>query len=406
MRTSAFIFGTDLVDEGHDVVLDRLQAAGLNSVSFSANYHDARDVFPHNPKRRVFRNEGDVQWFPVDLASHPSGLVPRQAAAAQGADVLADVCDQAKARGLQVSAWTIFTHNSVLASAHPDCATHNVFGDTYLTDLCPAHPRVRAYCLELAREVVRRPVQRLLIESLHYRPLEHGEHHERYLIPLPLEARMLMSLCFCRYCQAAGTQAGVDLPALLAAIKGVLQPVWDGQVRPGQQVMLAAPERANLARYLQARHDTVTRLTAAVQEVVAPSGVAITYVDHAGAMSHLMHGIGPDDDVLDASRRLAIDPAAISGEVHELCVLGYRDTPQRFADVLARYREAVGSDARLSVALRPLLPDCQDADNLAAKLQIAAESGVEGIEFYHYAMMPLNRLEWIAGGLRAAGIAS
>ena len=150
----------------------------------------------------------------------------------------------------------------------------------------------------------------------------------------------------------------------------------------------------------------MTRLTAAVQEVVAPSGVAITYVDHAGAMSHLMHGIGPDDDVLDASRRLAIDPAAISGEVHELCVLGYRDTPQRFADVLARYREAVGSDARLSVALRPLLPDCQDADNLAAKLQIAAESGVEGIEFYHYAMMPLNRLEWIAGGLRAAGIAS
>ncbi len=406
MRTSAFIFGTDLIDEGAGLVLDRLQAAGLNSVSFSANYHDARDVFPHNPKRRVFRNEGDVQWFPVDPANHPSGLVPRQAAAAQGADVLATVCEQASARGMEVSAWTIFTHNSGLAAAHPDCATHNVYGDTYLTDLCPAHPRVRAYCIELARAVVRRPVKRLLIESLHYRPLEHGEHHERYLIPLPLEARMLMSLCFCRHCQAAATGAGVDVPALADAARRALQPVWDGQFRPGQPLPLDGPDQAGLALYVQARRETVTRLVAEVQEAVAPSGAAITYVDHAGAMSHQMHGLGPDDDVLDASRRLAIDPAAIAGAVDELCVLGYRDTPQRLAAVLARYREAVGPKARLSVALRPLLPDCQDADNLAAKLQIAAEAGVAAVEFYHYAMMPLNRLAWISEGLRKAGIAS
>lgn len=402
MRTSAFIFGTDLLDEGCDAVLDRLQGAGLDSVSFSATYHDARDVFPHNPVRRVFRNEGDVTWFPVDGAHYRSGLVPRQAAAAEGADLLAGLCDRAQARGMGVAAWAIFTHNSALASAHPGCATHNVYGDRYLSDLCPAHPRVRAYCRELAADVVRRPVQRLLVESLHYRPLEHGEHHERYLIPLPLEARMLMSLCFCSHCQAAATAAGVDAAALAQAVRGALQPVWEGTWCTGQ-ALLEGAARADLERYVAVRCDSVTRLVAEVQDVVAPSGVPITFLDHAGAMAHVMHGVGVDDDVLDASRRLGIAPAAISALVDELCVLGYRDTPARLETMLARYREAMGPQARLSVTLRPLLPDCQDEANLAAKLRGAASAGVTAVEFYHYAMMPLNRLDWIRRSLGDEG---
>ncbi|MDP3519682.1 MAG: hypothetical protein Q8S02_03600 [Hydrogenophaga sp.] len=402
MRSSAFIFGTDLLDEGHGTVLDRLQGAGLNSVTFSATYHDARDVFPHNPRRRVFRNEGDVHWFPVDLARYPSGLVPRQALAAAGADMLADLCEQAQARGLGVTAWTIFTHNSALATAHPDCATHNVYGDPYLSDLCPAHPRVRAYCRELAADVARRPVQRLLAESLHYRPLEHGEHHERYLIPLPLEARMLMSLCFCGHCQAAATCAGVDVPMLSNAIRSALEPVWDGSLRPGQP-LLADGARDELERYVAVRCVTVTSLVAEVQEVLQPSGVAMTYVDHAGAMAHVMHGVSAEDDVLAASRRLGIDPVAVAAVVDELCLLGYRDTPTRLGAMLARYRDVLAPQARLSVALRPLLPDCQDEGNLVSKIGLAAEAGVDGIEFYHYAMMPLNRLDWIRQGLRVAG---
>lgn len=403
MRASAFIFGTDLLDEGHATVLDNLQQrGGLDSVSFSASYHDARDVFPHNPRRHVFRNEGDVTWFPVDAAHYASGLVPRQALAAEGADVLADLCQRAQPRGMAVTAWTIFTHNSWLATAHPDCATRNVYGDPYLTDLCPANPRVRSYCCELATDVVRRPVQRLLAESLHYRPLEHGEHHERYLIPLPLEARALMSLCFCAHCRSAATDAGVDVPALAAAMRAALQPVWDGTVLPGQ-VLLAEAARDALTQYVAVRCATVTSLVAEVRQAIAPSGVPLTFVDHAGTMAHVMHGVVADDDVLSASRRLGIDPIAIAAVADELCVLGYQDTPERLTSVLARYREALGPQARLSVALRPLLPDCLDEANLRQKIRHAVQAGADGIEFYHYAMMPLNRLDWIRQGLAAAG---
>ena len=403
MQASAFIFGTDWLDEGGEAVLDNLQQrGGLNGVAFSANYHDARDVFAHNPRRHVFRNEGDVAWFPVEPARYPSGLVARQAQDAGGADVLADVCRQAQARGMEVTAWIIFTHNSVLATAHPDCSTRNVYGDAYLTDLCPANPRVRAYCCELAADVARRPVQHLLAESLHYRPLEHGEHHERYLIPLPLDARMLMSLCFCDHCRAAATRSGVDVERLAHAARAALQPVWDGLVRPGQP-MLGEELRAQVEAYVDVRCATVTSLVMEVRETLAPSGVQLIFVDHAGTMAHVMHGVTQDDDVLAASRRLGINPAALAAVTDQYGILGYQDSPRRLAAVLARYRAVLGDGARLTLALRPLLPDCLDAGNLAEKLRIAQAAGVEAVDFYHYAMMPLNRLDWIRDGLAAAG---
>lgn len=404
MKTSAFVFGTDLLDEGYDVVLDQLQQRGtLEGVTLSATYHDARDVFPHNPKRHVFRNEGDVAWFMPEAGRYASGLVPRLATAAAGVDVLAELCLHAAGLGMPVTAWTIFLHNSVLATAHPDCATRNVYGDPYLTDLCPAHPRVRAYCRELASDIGRYPVQRLLAESLHYRPLEHGEHHERYLIPLPPEARTLMSLCFCGHCRAAAVRAGVAVDALATAVRTALEPVWQGEVTAAHsEPLLAASARDDLDRYGDVRAATVTSLVAEVREALAPSGVPLAFIDHAGTMSHVMHGVGRDDEVTLASRKLGIDPAAAAAASDEYCVLGYLDTPERVAALLASYHRVLGPQARLSMALRPLLPDCQTEDNLAAKLEAVRAAAVASVDFYHYAMMPLNRLDWIRRSLAAS----
>jgi hypothetical protein len=406
MKSSAFVFGTDLLHEGCDVVLDNLQErGGLDGVALSATYHDARDVFPHNPKFHVHRNEGDVAWFAPQRGHYASGLMPLRAAAAGHADVLADLCRQADPRGLSVTAWTIFLHNSVMATDYPDCATCNVYGDRYLTDLCPAHPRVRAYCCELAADISRYPVQRLMAESLHYRPLEHGEHHERYLIRLPAEARTLLSLCFCAHCRAAGEKAGVDVEGLAAAVRTALQPVWQGQLPPQpSDPLLAASGRAQLNGYVKARTATVTSLVAQVREAMAPSGVQLSFIDHAGAMSHVMHGTGADDDVSVSSRKLGIDAAAVAAQCDEFCVLGYVDTAQRLEAMLGSYRELLGPNARISVALRPLIPDCELEENLAAKIAAVRAARAEGVEFYHYAMMPLNRLDWIRHALgRATG---
>ena len=60
-------FATDLQDEGLDVVLDNVQErAGLGGLTLAAAYHDARDLFPHNPISKVRYLEGGAVFFQPD----------------------------------------------------------------------------------------------------------------------------------------------------------------------------------------------------------------------------------------------------------------------------------------------------------------------------------------------------
>jgi hypothetical protein len=408
VQSTAFVFGTDLLGEGCDAVLDNLQQrGGMDSVALCATYHDARDVFPHNPKFHVYRHQGDIAWFNPDKSRYRSGLVPRKADAAGDADLLADLCQSAARRGMAVDAWTIFLHNSVLGAEHPDCVTRNVYGDPYLSDLCPANPRVRAYCCELAGDISRYPVRRLLAESLHYRPLEHGEHHERYLIHLPAQARTLLSLCFCPYCREAGERSGVRVEGLAAAVRNALEPIWQGQVSAGDSAPpLPVAVQAELAGYVDARAAVVASLVAQVRDAMRPSAVQLSFIDHAGAMSHVMAGTSADDEVTASSRKLGIALPAVAAACDEICLLGYVDTRERLQAILASYARVLGPSAKFSVALRPLLPDCRSEENLSGKVAAVLDSPAAGVAFYHYAMMPLNRLDWIRRALAREGAAA
>lgn len=404
MTASVFVFGTDLVHEGTSAVLDALQArAGATDVILSATYHDARDVFPHNPRFRVYRHEGDIAWFRAQPELYDAGFAPKLADAAEGSDVLAGLCAEAQPRGMSVSAWAIYLHNSRLATARPDCATRNVYGDPYLSDLCPANPAVRRYCRDLTRDIARYPVARLLAESLHYRTLEHGEHHERYLIDIPPWARGLMSICFCSHCRAAGDAAGVDTEALARHIRDALEPVWQGQPPGTLPPGLEGAAAEMLERFQEVRRAVVTSLVAEVRDALAPSGIALSFIDHGGAMSHVLPGLDADADVIAAAGILGIDPKAVAAECDEYSVLGYTGTAERLAKQIGRYRETLGEGARIALALRPLAVDCRNPQNLREKVGTARAAGIERLAFYHYAMMPLSRLDWIGEALAEGG---
>lgn len=401
MKSSVFVFGTDLLHEGLEAVLGGLQdRAGVDDVALSVNYHHARDVFPHNPRYRIYRHEGDIAWFRPNETAYKSGLVPQVSSDMADGDMLAELCEHAHRRSMGVTAWTIFLHNSRLASRNPDCATRNVYGDPYLTDLCPANPRVRAFCRELAADISRYPVQRLFAESLHYRPLEHGEHHERYLIDIPKEARTLLSLCFCRHCRQAAIAAGVAIDELAIAVQKALAPLWnDTNALIAAEPLLSQSAKAELAAFVKVREKVVSSLVGEVRGAMRADGPTLGFMDHGGAMSKVMHGTDADEDVLLLSRKLGIDVPSVVAECDELCVLGYTDTPERLARMLKRYNEVAGPKIPITVALRPLLPDCRSEDNLQAKMTAVRAAGLDRVVFYHYAMMPLPRLDWIGRAL-------
>src|SRR2546422_3910941 len=125
MKASTFLFTTDLIDEGIEVVLDRLQGGGLDALSMACNYHHSRDVFPHNPVHRVRFMQGGVFFRPE--RSRYEKVQPDVPDWVLADDPLEKVCQAAGRRGMAVRAWTNNMHSTNQASANPSCSVQNAF---------------------------------------------------------------------------------------------------------------------------------------------------------------------------------------------------------------------------------------------------------------------------------------
>src|ERR671933_238846 len=225
MQTSMLTFATDLHDEGLDVVLGNVQQrAGVDGLTLAVAYHDAPDLFPHNPLHKVRYLEGGAVFFRPDESRYEDlQLQPHVAELARTVDPLDDLCTAAGERGMDVNAWVVFLHNDRLGFAHPECSTQNAFGDRYLTDLCPSNPEVRAYARALASDVARYRVSTIFAESLHFHGLTHGYHHERYFEELGPIGIYLLGVCFCTHCLAAARRAEVDVETVHRSVRDELE---------------------------------------------------------------------------------------------------------------------------------------------------------------------------------------
>lgn len=402
LPSSIFCFATDLRDEGVERVLENIQErGGMGGVTMAAAYHDARDVFPHNPVRRVRFMEGGAVFFRPDPARWRGvRLKPRPSALVADRDPLAELCQAAASRGLRVRAWTVFLHNARLAREHADCAPQNVFGDPYLTDLCPAHPGVRAYARALAAELGRYPIEAVVAESLHHHPLERGYHHERYFLDLGPLGRFLLGLCFCPHCVAAAQSRGVDAEAVRRFATRFLERVFEG--RPGVQpaptpAVIEALAGGELGAYVRSRRATVTSLAAEVAEALRPVGVRLSLIDPSGALRGFATGRPEGPPTVTEAWKSGLDLDGLAEVCDELMALGYAADPGRLHHDLQAYRDVWKGP--LAVALRPMPPDCDGADTLRHKLRVVR--GVEAAQaaFYHYGFMPLASLDVIREAL-------
>jgi hypothetical protein len=414
MQASIFMFATDLHDEGFDTVLDNVQQrAGLHGVSLACAYHHARDIFPHNPVRKVYFLEGGTVFFQPDPARYAGlRITPQVSRLAQEVDILAELVARAERRGLAVRAWTVFLHNSTLGERHPDCTIQNVFGDPYLTALCPAHPDVRAYARALAADLAGRGVAVILAEALGYAAFDHGYHHERSFIPLSPAARFLLGLCFCEHCASAIGQQGVDVARLrqfvqtqlLAVLAGEPHTLPDGSVTWATLAGLADGE---LGRFLTARQSIVTSLAQEVTTAVEQAGSArFVVMDMAGAAKGYATGQPTGGPAPASAWQDGLDLPALSRACHGIEAIGYTQDPARLRLDLDAYGQTLASGTPLAVALRPMLPDCDTTANLAAKVAEGRHAGVDWLDFYHYGFIQLpvlDRIREAVAGLQVAG---
>jgi hypothetical protein len=392
METSIFSFATDFADEGVETVLDNVQhRGGLAGVTVAAAYHEGRDVFPHNPVRKVRFLESGAVFFPLESARwRDVRLRPPQS---EAAGVLPELVSAAERRGLAVRAWTVFLHNGALAAAHPDCAPENAFGDRYITDLCPANTDVREFAGALAAAVAGLGVSSICAESLHYHPLEHGYAHERYFVPLGVRARYLLGLCFCPHCLEAAGELGVDGTSARRFAREELERVFaGGDEEPLEE--LGRERLGELEGYLSARERVVSSLVAEVAEVTHAAGTTLEFIDSSGAVKGYATGRPTGAAASDIAWQLGVDVDAVAAACDGIEAIGYAADPDRVRSDLVAYR-----DAAVSVIFRPTPPDCDSADNLRAKVALARERGLRRVDFYHYGFMRLDALDWIRSAI-------
>jgi hypothetical protein len=393
-----------------DAVLENIGGrAGLSGVTMAAAYHHGRDIFPHNPKRKVHFLEGGAVFFQPDPARY-SGRVLQPIVSDlvhdQG-DVLAKLCSTAAGRSMGVRAWTVFLHNYSLGEAHPDCASRNVFGDAHLTDLCPSNPEVRAYAAALAADIASKGVDAVVAESLHFHGLEHGFHHERYFIELGALGRYLLGLCFCEHCLAAARKRGVDVDRLQAETRRELDRRFAAPPASEPPELDRATVEGfaggELGGFLTSRAWTVASLVSeCAQSATVAGGVPLVFIDLSGAVKGYATGRPQGDPAPSIAWQFGIDIGMIAESCGQVEAIGYAADPDRLRLDLEAYRSLIGDPeiAGVSVILRPMAPDCDSAENLARKLQVARDAGVGEVGFYHYGFMRLESLDLIRSALK------
>ncbi len=400
-------FATDLYDEGFDTVLGNVQErAGVDGLTMAVAYHDARDLFPHNPVHKVRYLEGGAVFFRPDESCYEGlRLQPRVAELARTGDPLGDLCAAAGERGMSVNAWAVFLHSDRLGFTHPECATQNAFGDRYLTDLCPSNPEVRAYARTLASDVARYEVSTIFAESLQFHGLAHGYHHERYFEELGTIGTYLLGLCFCVHCLEAARRTGVDAEMVHRSVRDELERRFADSDSSGSSEELTRDRLAafggeQLLGYLDTRLETVTSLAAEVS-AAAGADTSVAFLDLSGAEKGFATGYPTGDAAPTIGWQMGIDVAALAEVCETIEATGYAVDPDRLSLDLDAYQTLVADTSRLGLMLRPMPPDCRSADNLVAKVALARERGLKRIDFYHYGFCRLRSLDWIRESLTA-----
>ncbi len=124
-------------------------------------------------------------------------------------------------------------------------------------------------------------------------------------------------------------------------------------------------------------------------------------MDASGAIKGYATGRPEGDPAPAIAWRLGVDLAAVAGACDGIEAIAYAADPERIRLDLEAYAALLPDGSTLAAALRPMPPDCDSPANLAAKLRLARDLGLERVDFYHYGLAPLAALDLIHAAIDA-----
>lgn len=380
-----FAYPWDILDTGEAAFLDECVELGVNRVHAAVSYHSGKFLLPRNSRSVVYFPEPGALYFRPGVVEWGGGLEqPVSDLAATG--WLERLAAGAESRGIELSAWTVFFHNSRLGSRYPELTIQNCFGDRYPFALCPTQPKVQDHSVALCRSLAALGIfTGIDLETIGYLGYSHGHHHEVTAVPLGPAEKFLLSLCFCPACCAAGNAAGIDMQTLAAESRRLLRHRMrfddTGALENNENLATLLATRPALQRLVQLRMDTVTALVKRLAGECGTAKLAAFTSSFAGSPSNIwMEGISPGDlqRVVECFHLLAYDVQA-SGVNADL----------------AFFLTMVEDPGRLNLTLNLGLPVTNTFDQAAAKVDYARNKGIRRFSFFNYGLLGESRLQWI-----------
>ena len=388
VKSNAFTLPYTFFREPAAKVISDLKQSGLSGINLALNYHASRDFLLRQGPQLEYLSDG-FHYYKLDKSNYESGaLTPADFDQLPSNQLLENVLVEAKKQDFEVNAWAVYMHNSAIGMHYPDATVTNVFGNKFLSELCPINKSVQAYAVGMTKDLASRGVTAIMAESLHFHGARHGEHHERFFMELSPVFEFLFSLCFCQGCKS---NFSGDTESLVEKVKAKLNIVLDDKDpwlgNNLSKDFLADLLGVEILQYLTAREDAVATLYEKVVAAAHSVGVKFKYEDQSPLLDT------NSAKTLDRSWELGINNQKISQIVDIYEPLVYRTTADGVASLASSYLKE--TSAPVSAILRPTYPDCTDQDNLTQKVEALKSLEIKNIDFYLLDTFRPRDLTWI-----------
>ncbi len=377
----------DLIDEGIDEALDRIQETGVNGICLATTYHSIEHLRMHEAfagRERTYVYSGAAYFQPRLNRYKRTPLVPLVPGWLDERNPPGEIAAACEQRGLSMRSWTVCCHNSEMVSAWPDVGMRNVFGDINPTWMCPLNPDVGEYMRALVEELSSQyAFEAIELESPAFNPARHYHTHIKMGLPPGKVEEFLLNLCFCESCRHGARDAGIDVDQAADAVRTELER-WFRTTEPNRgsldEILDATP---GLRAFVRWRIDAVADYLRRIKGTCTCD--LVVYAER---------------DVLTS----ALDLAAFRDEVDLAMLPCYSKAdpvePTDIEDAANWLSRQMAGPERTSIGLMTYPPAAPDAPTLARQVHRLAELGVRTVHLYHHGIMPGACLKWTQQALR------
>ncbi|MEU6134882.1 hypothetical protein [Nocardioides sp. NPDC047086] len=353
---------------------DRARGLGVTKVALAAAYHTARAATPLHPRHRFVEARSAALYRPVRAEAWDGArLVPPAATWVAAKDPFGEAAAILAEAGIEVAAWIVLTHSTLLGEANPDLAVVNCWDEPYPYALCPRHEDVRRYAETLAAEAVRdTPTSTAILEACGQLGFGHGGHHEKTDGAYDEATQQLLSICCCAACREDWAGRGLDAEATVAALRAATG------VNPSGATVDASTLDTILASRHAAADELRHRVIAAVREAASD---VVEIALHAQ----------PDPWATGASPGLTPTTADDVDLVVSFCW----PTTEASMETGRRLVEAVSGKAAAAAYVTVLPPTTED--DLGGHLRALLDAGIDQIHLYHLGLAGADRQHLLAG---------